>query len=253
MSFVPASPARLENDDGALPAHDVPVSSGSPWRDFQRTKLYDFLASVPLLGWFGFCAQRQLSGLLGQMLAARADTLDIQFIVSLLAQIAAIFFIFVVLAFLLLRNPARAKARGFLPRLCAFVGGYLGVGVVLLPRQDISVGWSLASLLLIFGGVGYATYAVFHLGRSFSVMAEARRLVTDGPYEKIRHPLYVGEALSMFGLMLQFISPAAAMIVVVQLAFQLARMENEERVLSEMFPEYAAYASRTARVIPGIY
>ncbi len=253
MSFPQSSSARMQTDDDVFPAAAHRVASTSSWRNFQATKLYDFTASIPLLGWFGFCAQQQLSGLFGQMLLARPDTLDMQFIVSLLAQTAAVFFIFVALAFVLLRSPPKAKARGVMPRVFAFVGGYLGVGVVLLPHRDLSVGLSVLSLLLILGGVGFATFAMFHLGRSFSVMAEARRLVTDGPYAGIRHPLYVGEAISMLGLMLQFISPLAIVIVVVQLAFQLARMRNEERVLSDMFPEYAAYAARTARLIPGIY
>jgi protein-S-isoprenylcysteine O-methyltransferase Ste14 len=39
----------------------------------------------------------------------------------------------------------------------------------------------------------------------------------------------------------------------VQLAFQLRRMHNEEGVLSESFPKYAAYRQRTARLLPGIY
>jgi protein-S-isoprenylcysteine O-methyltransferase Ste14 len=253
VSFPQPSSAHLQTEDEIFPAGEGQVPSASSWTSFQGTKLYDFLASIPLIGWFGYCAQQQLSGLLGQMLQARPDTLDIQFIVSLLAQIAAIFFIFVVLAFLLLRNPPKAKARGVMPRIFAVIGGYLGVGIVLLPRHNLSVGWSVVSLLLILGGVGFATFAVLHLGRSFSVMAEARRLVTDGPYAGIRHPLYLGEAISMLGLMLQFISPLAVLIVVVQLAFQLARMRNEERVLSGMFPEYEAYAARTARLVPGIY
>ena len=89
--------------------------------------------------------------------------------------------------------------------------------------------------------------------RSFSLMAEARRLVTDGPYAYIRHPLYLGEAAAMLGLMLQFVSPLALGIAAVQLAFQLERMKNEEQILSEMFPEYSAYMQRTARLVPGLY
>jgi protein-S-isoprenylcysteine O-methyltransferase Ste14 len=38
-----------------------------------------------------------------------------------------------------------------------------------------------------------------------------------------------------------------------QIAFQLRRMQNEEAVLSESFPEYAAYRQRTARLLPRIY
>lgn len=253
MFFPQPSWPRLQSDDQSFGTSGSETAPDSPWRAFQATKLYDFLSSIPLLAWFGFCAREQLSGFLGQLLALKLETLDFPIIVSLLAQMAANFFIFVVAAFLLLRRPAKAKAKGVMPRFCAFVGGYLGVGVVLLPRQDLSVAWSLVSLFLILGGVGYATFAVFHLGRSFSVMAEARRLVIDGPYASIRHPLYLGEAVSMLGLMLQFFSPLAILIVSVQLAFQLARMRNEERVLSGMFPEYAAYAARTACLVPGLY
>jgi len=39
----------------------------------------------------------------------------------------------------------------------------------------------------------------------------------------------------------------------VTFALQLARMHFEERLLSQSFPDYAAYAKRTARLIPHVY
>jgi protein-S-isoprenylcysteine O-methyltransferase Ste14 len=91
------------------------------------------------------------------------------------------------------------------------------------------------------------------LGRSFSMMAEARRLVTSGPYRFVRHPLYIAEELAMIGLLIQFFSLSSAFVLAVQIAFQLCRIHNEEAVLAESFPEYAAYQQRTARLLPGIY
>jgi protein-S-isoprenylcysteine O-methyltransferase Ste14 len=85
------------------------------------------------------------------------------------------------------------------------------------------------------------------------MMAEARRLVTSGPYRFVRHPLYLAEELSVIGLFLQFASLWTAALFAVQIAFQLRRMHNEENVLTASFPEYAAYRRRTARLIPGIY
>ena len=120
-------------------------------------------------------------------------------------------------------------------------------------EQPASLALSLTSLVLILCGVCFSCFALLHLGRSFSLMPEARRLVTDGPYASIRHPLYVGEFAATLGLMLQYLSPMAIAIVVTVVLLQFQRMANEEQVLSEMFPEYGEYRLRTARLLPGIY
>jgi protein-S-isoprenylcysteine O-methyltransferase Ste14 len=84
-------------------------------------------------------------------------------------------------------------------------------------------------------------------------MAETRQLVTSGPYRFVRHPLYAAEELAMLGLFMQFASIWTALLLVVQIGFQLRRMHNEEAVLSASFSEYDAYRRNTARLIPGIY
>jgi protein-S-isoprenylcysteine O-methyltransferase Ste14 len=111
----------------------------------------------------------------------------------------------------------------------------------------------MVSTLLILFGSAAAVITLVRLGRSFSMMAEARRLVTSGPYRFVRHPLYIAEELAMIGLLMQFFSLSSAFVLAVQIAFQLRRMHNEEAVLAESFPEYAAYQQRTARLLPGIY
>jgi protein-S-isoprenylcysteine O-methyltransferase Ste14 len=98
----------------------------------------------------------------------------------------------------------------------------------------------ISSLLVLFGSAA-AVIALVRLGRSLSMMAEARRLVTSGPYRFVRHPLYLAEELAIIGISMQFFSLSTAFVLAVQIAFQLRRMHNEEAVLSEIFPEYAAY------------
>ena len=95
--------------------------------------------------------------------------------------------------------------------------------------------------------------ALAHLGRSFSLMAEARRLVTTGPYSIVRHPLYLFEEIASLGILLQFFSVYTALIFVLHILIQLQRMKNEETVLEKAFPEYQLYKARTARVIPKLY
>jgi protein-S-isoprenylcysteine O-methyltransferase Ste14 len=76
---------------------------------------------------------------------------------------------------------------------------------------------------------------------------------TQGPYALVRHPLYAAEIIGAIGLFLQYASPWTALLMVISLGFQLQRMRNEERVLGATFPEYAAYAARTRRLIPGVH
>ena len=94
---------------------------------------------------------------------------------------------------------------------------------------------------------------LMQLGRSLSIMPEARRLVTEGLYARIRHPLYLGEAIATLGVLLLYRIPEAFALVALQFGVQLWRMYEEEKVLAAAFPEYAEYRRRTARLIPGIY
>ena len=223
------------------------------WRTFQATKAYDVLAAAPLILWYGSSAGHLIPALAARLESADVNALGFTFVVSVLAQTAGIALILLALVFLLLRGPAKAKAKGVMPRITAIAGTYLGVAVVWLPAHPAGLTLSLLSLLLMLGGVGFASFALLHLGRSFSLMAEARRLVTNGPYGIIRHPLYLGEAVSMLGLTLQYLSPLAFGIMALQFFFQFERMKNEERVLTSLFPEYEPYRVRTARLIPGLY
>jgi protein-S-isoprenylcysteine O-methyltransferase Ste14 len=57
----------------------------------------------------------------------------------------------------------------------------------------------------------------------------------------------------VIGVALTHSSIAAVLIVTAQWLFQLRRMTNEEKVLGAAFPEYAAYAAETPRIIPGVF
>lgn len=148
-----------------------------------------------------------------------------------------------------------ARAGGWQPRISALLGTNLTlVGFLFLgPRTDLSVSQNLLSAGLILAGNGLSVYVLSHLGRSFSIMAEARKLVANGPYGVVRHPLYLAEEVAIVGVFIQFASVPAAILILVHFAFQLRRMLNEEKLLSDTFPEYTTYMTRTARLVPGVW
>ncbi len=86
-----------------------------------------------------------------------------------------------------------------------------------------------------------------NLGKSYSIMPEARRLVTGGPYAVARHPLYAAEIITIIGSAIQFQQPWAALLAVGVVVLLVARSRFEEQVLSEAYPEYAQYRMRVKR------
>jgi protein-S-isoprenylcysteine O-methyltransferase Ste14 len=225
----------------------------------RRSKLYDFFAAAPLIAWYAFCAVHLLPVLADRLTLVRLfvqtdpSMLPTTLVLSTLSDAATLaFFALLVVTFTVRQIPQRT-ASGLCPRFAAVAGTFLSVGFVLLPLQELSYALGLASLLLVIVGTGFAICAVLVLGRSISVLPEARRLVTRGPYALVRHPLYFGEMIAVAGVALQYLSVAALLLLGLVWAFQIQRMRYEELVLFRSFPEYGDYKARTARLIPGVY
>jgi protein-S-isoprenylcysteine O-methyltransferase Ste14 len=147
-------------------------------------------------------------------------------------------------------KPIRS-AGGFEPRFTALSGTFLLLLLVLIPpHKELPPVLIAVALSLLIGGTLLAVYVLSWLGRSFSIMAQARKLVTSGPYSFVRHPLYVTEEIATIGLILLICSWKGVVVGLIHWGIQLRRMFNEEKVLRQTFPEYDAYANCTPRIIP---
>jgi protein-S-isoprenylcysteine O-methyltransferase Ste14 len=170
-------------------------------------------------------------------------------LLGLAARLANLMFLILVAATALTRLAPVRKARGIEPRVSALLGTFLAFSLAVLPKTDSTALSITSTVLIIIGAI--SSFAVLRwLGKSFSIHAEARRLVTTGPYRLVRHPLYLCEGIATLGVTLQVISPPAVVFTLVFLLIQFRRMINEEAVLTSAFPEYTAYAARTPRLIP---
>jgi protein-S-isoprenylcysteine O-methyltransferase Ste14 len=225
----------------------------------RRTKFYDLFAAAPLIAWYVFCAAQLLPLVAQQIALAKLfvqtdpSVLPLSLVLRIVTYVTTLVFFAVLVVMFAVRHVPKRTAPGFYPRCAAVAGTFLGVGMLLLPLQELSSALYLISLLLIISGTVFAIFAVLVLGRSISILPEARRLVTWGPYAFVRHPLYLGETVALAGVALQFLSVWALLLLALQFAFQLQRMKHEERVLLQIFPEYADYMARTARLVPGVY
>ena len=109
----------------------------------------------------------------------------------------------------------------------------------------LAVAFMLAGTLLAF-------WSAWYLGTGFSLLPQARQLVTTGPYRYVRHPIYLGGLLITLGEVWLRFSPLVLALNLLFVAAQVVRLRYEEQILERAFPEYRDYRARTSALIPGI-
>jgi protein-S-isoprenylcysteine O-methyltransferase Ste14 len=116
----------------------------------------------------------------------------------------------------------------------------------------LAVSWVGAFLTAL--GVAFAIRGRYDLGRDWGIYPkEDHKLVTSGAYAYVRHPIYAGAMLALFGSALTG-SIAAALLFIISIIFCLRRIQKEERAMLKLFPgQYPAYRARTKRLIPLVW
>ncbi len=160
------------------------------------------------------------------------------------------------------------------------VGESLVVGFVIFrrPSQDVTrrpLDWILAlagtlpSLFLRSGGPHFVTAgpavvlmvagiliqvgAKAFLRRSFGMAAANRGVKRDGPYRIVRHPIYLGYAITWLGFVLVNGQVFNFALIAFACVMQVARVLVEERLLLND-PDYRDYAAKVRfRLIPGLF
>ncbi len=217
-----------------------------------ESKYFDLFMALPLILWFGTGALALRPTLVEEGNDILAGTATAFIYLRFFALAAAAGFNLLLVYLLVVRDKPVKRSNGLAPRFFGFAGTFLGVAILHLPVASLSFPMqALAAALVGIGSLG-SLLVLARLGKAFSIMPEARRLVTGGPYSYARHPLYAVEAFTLIGTAIQFAQPWAGVLAAAVIVLQVTRSLHEERVLVAAYPEYVAYRARTKRFIPGI-
>lgn len=172
---------------------------------------------------------------------------------TLIHSMLVICFYALVVFLYFIRSSAKLTIKSFAAKIIAVVSSFLPFAIPFMTNPSDNFGILLSANLITIFGMIISLYSMGALGRSFSIVPQVRTLVQTGPYRLIRHPLYLGELISLSGIVLARFSISCMVIFCLITAMQIYRALEEERLLAGTFPEYESYSLKRARFIPGIY
>lgn len=112
-------------------------------------------------------------------------------------------------------------------------------------------------ILLCIAGMALAIWARAYLGRNWNPpmsLTENPKLITSGPYRFVRHPIYSGGLLAIFGTALFLGGLWFFVVLFFVFCFVVFSAKREEQLLTKQFPdEYPEYMKRTKTLIPFVW
>lgn len=148
-------------------------------------------------------------------------------------------------------HPAAAWALVGLQFVFLIVLGFLPWGDLWLR----GVGIVVLGLVLVALGFGIALAAGAGLGRTLTPSPIPKAdgvLVMTGVFGAVRHPIYSGLLVLGIGLVVIGASVPHLLAWVALLSVLMTKSRFEERMLADQYSDYAAYAARVGRLVPGI-
>ncbi len=150
-----------------------------------------------------------------------------------------------------IRRPARLTHRSV---TAAIITTLSLAGPPLLRATDVApVMPDILTAVVSALGVSLVIVGKLTLGRSFGIAPANRGIVARGPYNVVRHPIYLGYIVAHVAFLGAHPTPMNITVVLVADTALILRALIEERVLGADI-EYQAYCRRVAwHLMPGVF
>ena len=135
------------------------------------------------------------------------------------------------------------------------------IGLHLLPAfpspRALGLDWPLplrlVGVLTFLVGLVLAAQGALNLGENLSPLPEPMpggSLVTEGAYQRCRHPLYQAVLICSLGVVLALGSLLHLGLLLALATVLSLKARREERRLCQLFPAYPAYRASTPAIVP---
>ncbi len=137
------------------------------------------------------------------------------------------------------------------------------IGILVLPSLDRRFAWSHVPVAVAVAGdvlVALGFFAVFLVFKENTFTAATievaadQRVIDTGPYRIVRHPMYAGALVMLFGTPLALGSGWGEAFFIALALVIVWRLLDEEKFLSKNLPGYERYCAKVRyRLIPFVF
>jgi len=127
---------------------------------------------------------------------------------------------------------------------------------ILSLSQRVSETLKMIALILFPLGVLIAIVAAIQLKRNLTPLpmpVEHGELIQTGLYAYVRHPIYLGVILMALAWFLHTQAVLTLVEFIAVMIFFEVKSRQEEYWMGQVYPEFAEYQRRTAKLVPRVY